>query len=184
MNLFNYYIENEKDFIDLELGNKNTRINFGDKAEAFVYNDLISKGINVKSVKEFKNYTRKFDLEYGDLYFPDTKKYIDVKMGKGLSKASLNNFKGEGYLFAIGIPPTGGNVTANKIWYIKASVLRGIRDNGYNSNIVENHLDAKKMDDIIVYAKMPSKEEGFYFNFNLIKEKISYSSIIEKKLKK
>lgn len=193
MNFKTYLEQNDFDnsdpsFINLAV-NKDTRLKFGDKAEEFIYNDLVNKGINVKSVKQSEKYTRKMDLNYGDLYFPDTKKYIDVKLGRAVSEKSLNSFKGEGFLFAIGVPPKGGNVTEDKIWFIKADVLKDIVNSMENKNLYEKHKDAKditlkKDGEKVAYAILPSKETGYYFNFNLIPQKIKYTDIINLKLRK
>lgn len=170
------YLE-ESEFIDLENKEKfekTKRIKFGSFAEKFIYNDLKKRNIDIKSTRESSKYSKLTDLKYGDLYLVKSKTYLDVKLGRGISKASLDKFVGDGYILAVGVPPTGGNVSLDKFWYIDRKVLQNIYNTiEYNKEPLY-HRDAKLEKKIITYAKLPSGEPGFYFNLSLIPQKQKY----------
>lgn len=182
---FNYYLEN---FINIEDEPKDKRLSFGNKAEDYIYNDLINNGIQVELLKQRKDWSRKMDLEYGDLFFPKTNKYVDVKIGRGISKRCFDNFKGDGFLFCVGLPPKGANMNAENIWYVPTRVIKSLKAQLTNTQPLNHHLDGKKAtksedDDLIVLSKMPSGELGYYFNFSRMTQKMKYKDLVQKSKK-
>jgi hypothetical protein len=179
---FNTYLEN---FINIEDEPKDKRLSFGNKAEDYIYNDLIKNGIEVELLKQRPNWSRQFDLEYGDLFFPKTNKYVDVKIGRGISKKCFDFFKGDGFLFCVGLPPKGANMDVDKIWYVTMSSLRLIKDSISNASPAPHHLQGKeatkgKDGSLVVLSKMPSGELGYYFNFSRMTNKLKYRDMVLK----
>lgn len=189
--MFKSILEN---FIDLEpkegensIKTKPTRLSFGGKAEDIIYSDLVKHGVEVELLKQRKGWNPTLDLKFGDLFFIKKQKYVDVKLGRGISKRCLDHFQGDGFLFSVGVPPTGGNISEKSVLYVTLQTLKDVVAGNpeVHNNVIDFHRDAKKQTlgkngKPVVFAKLPSGEVGYYFNFDLITKKISYSALINK----
>jgi len=100
------------------LNTKNKRLAYGEIGEKLIYDLFKSKGLNVTWLKVGTNQKTAYqNMQYGDLYLPNTNEYIDVKYTTCITKASADNFIGDYFLL---IP----NKDIKKAWVVGSKTIK------------------------------------------------------------